>query len=329
MLSLRTPLFWDLHLHGVAGIDFMKADLDAMAHVCEVLGKHGVGFFAPTLLTAKTVELRSACKAWGAFIEKSEQARYLSKAAARPLGLHLEGPWLSPKLPGAHPRESIKQPNLALAANLIAEAQGHISIVTMAPELPGALELSRRLSRANIRIQMGHTTATASEAIAATKWGFAGATHFYNAMRVHHRDSGPLAPLSRRLISAEIITDGVHLSADFVRWCLSAAGRQVYAVSDGCAATIAPRGTRLTLGPVNLRRQGRVAMVAKTETLAGGATLLTDHPSLLASALGRDYAAKHISIFYRLQSSFFGSFQGRPRRYNIFDARTLRHLGTE
>jgi N-acetylglucosamine-6-phosphate deacetylase len=172
---------------------------------------------------------------------------------------------------------------------LVDASQDTIAIVTLAPELPGALPLITFLNRLGVRVQMGHSRATKAQALAGLKAGADGLTHLFNAMAFHHREPGLLGGLLQsKALSAEIITDGEHVSWDVVAWAAASLPGQLYAVSDGCSALGAtPAQSRggLTLGPVRLRKQGNVAVVASTGVLAGGATPLPQHPKLLKKGL--------------------------------------------
>jgi N-acetylglucosamine-6-phosphate deacetylase len=305
----------------------MHCGLDEAVEACMRLGRKGTGHFAPTLLTAEPGLLREACRRWGSILEKSSRRRYLPKHAAIPLGLHLEGPFLNPKMAGAHPKAALAAPSWGLAAELISLARSRVAIVTVAPELPGALQLIRKLSKTGVRVQLGHTLATSGEALAAAAAGATGITHLFNAMKVHHREPGVLAPLARGLLTAEIITDGVHLDPQFVHWCTCAARGKLYAVSDGCSAVGARKGARLTLGSLKLRREGPAALTSPGGVLAGGATFLSEHPSLLAKQLGATEARKLLPLFHELQSRLFRSGVASGR--NHFDRRTLRFVGRD
>ncbi|MBI3557874.1 MAG: hypothetical protein HY074_16555 [Deltaproteobacteria bacterium] len=326
MKTLSTPPFWDLHLHGVCGIDFMTATPDEMVVACENLGSHGTGAFAPTLLTAEPRLLRDACARWGAFLERCSNPKFLSTLAARPLGLHLEGPFLNPLMAGAHPKGALKKPNLALIHELLRAACGHVTIVTLAPEMPGALPLIRYLAQRNIRVQLGHTLADATQARAAVGAGATGVTHLFNAMRTHHRSPGLLAPLRRGQLTAEIITDGLHLDPEFVLWCCGAAPDSLYAVSDGCSAVGAKPGAHLTLGSLKLERRAKAAVVADSGILAGGATYLTAHP-VVFGRLGVT-PKNFLHLFYGIQQRLFPHVRTSARARNHFDPKTLRYLGS-
>ena len=233
---------------------------------------------------------------------------------------------------GAHPKTQLKAPSIALASRLIAAASGHVAIVTVAPELPGALPLIRHLARRGVRVQLGHSMATGKTALAAANAGAAGLTHLYNAMRIHHREPSLLTPLISgrfKSFTAEIITDGVHLAPDFIGWLLSAAPDRLYAVSDGCSAVCARAGARLTLGSLRLRRDGPVAVVAGNGILAGGATALTAHPARLHKALGHFSPADQLALYFATQRTLFPQAAKRARLKNHFDGSTLRFLGCE
>ncbi|MBI2606384.1 MAG: hypothetical protein HYW49_09920 [Deltaproteobacteria bacterium] len=335
-MEIRTPAFWDLHIHGVSGIDFMHASSREMIEACEVLGRHGIGAFAPTLLTADPKLLEDACARWGRFLFELSHAVasggrdvFFSRTAAIPVGLHLEGPFLSPKMAGAHPAKRLRKPSLSYAWRLFERARGQIAIMTVAPELPGAPELIRKLTRMGIRVQIGHTAAEAAVINRACRCGATGVTHLFNAMMVHHRAPGVLSALAQGRLTAEIITDGIHVESEFLRYTASAIGSRLYGVSDACSALGAPAQTALTLGSLKVRRQGDAAYVGgaraglpSAPVLAGGATWLTSHPARLLRSWKRSQptrlpsAAEVFPIFYRIPSRLF------PRK-----ARLIRHRG--
>lgn len=327
--SLSTPLFWDLHLHGAFGLDFMHVSTDEAIECARKLHKRGIGYFAPTLLSAEPQSMLAACERWGALLEKRAQSRrWYPKDAAIPIGLHLEGPFLNPKLAGAHPPKGLKMPDQAFAQALISKACGHVAIVTLAPELPGAKSLIAALKRKNIRIQAGHTTATTAEAERAVSWGVSGVTHLFNAMRIHHRDAGWLSPLVNKKITAEIITDGEHVAPEFLAWAVSAAGSQLYAVSDSCSVAGCSSRHMTTLGDLRVEKKGKVAVVTKTGTIAGGADFLTDHPRHLRSLPLNQ--RRLLELFYKPQSALFPGFRHSMKlKRNVFCAKSLKFQGIE
>jgi len=327
-MTLSSPAFWDLHLHGAYGIDFMHATADEAVECARKLQKRGIGYFAPTLLSAEPKALFKACQTWGTLLQKrSHSSKWYPKDAACPIGLHLEGPFLNPKLSGAHPLKGLSAPDLTYAKQLIEKAQGHIAIVTLAPELAGAKALISTFLKQHIRVQAGHSTATTQEALNAAQWGISGVTHLFNAMRIHHRDPGWLAPVIRKQITAEIITDGEHIDQDFLSWAIQAAGSQLYAVSDGCSVAGCTKHQKTTLGDLKVQRAGKVAVVSKTGTIAGGATFLTDHPALLKDIPLK--AERLLALFYERQCEFFpDTHHSSQAPRNVFCAKSLKFQGT-
>src|SRR2546423_184637 len=109
---LKTPLFWDTHLHGVAGIDFMHANVEEMLEASRILFKHGIGYYAPTLLTSSIEDLEAACFTLGYFIQIVKNNQDKLADLARPIGIHLEGPFLNPAKSGAHDRKFLMAPDI-------------------------------------------------------------------------------------------------------------------------------------------------------------------------------------------------------------------------
>lgn len=306
---IARPLFWDLHLHGVGGIDFMDHSLDetAMTFCCETLGSRGIEFFTPTLLSASSDALAFSCQTWGAFITKLCRGQLrLSSTAALPLGLHLEGPFLSPQMAGAHLLSDLRLPSLTELKTLWNLSQGQIAILTLAPELIGSERLIKWATAQKIRVQLGHTQASSKQALKAQRAGACGVTHLFNAMPFHHRQPGLWAALMNPLMNhpkrpsrapheepftAEVITDGIHVAATTIVMAQGILGPRLYGVSDGCSAVglTARKGQHsqspLALGPLTIEIRNSAAYVAQTNTLAGGATFITAHPERLLKAL--------------------------------------------
>jgi N-acetylglucosamine-6-phosphate deacetylase len=207
------------------------------------------------------------------------------------LGVHLEGPWLSPAHPGAQPQEALRPPSLADLERLL-EA-GPPAMITLAPELPGALEVVERASQAGVVVALGHSGATYDEAVAAVAAGARHVTHCFNAMRpLHHRDPGLAgAALDLPEVTVEAIADGEHLSLPVVRLLWRSCGRdRLCLVSD--AVDLALPGTtaaRLADGTLAGSRIGLDQAVRNC--VAGGIPLadaLTMAAVTPARRLGRD-----------------------------------------
>jgi N-acetylglucosamine-6-phosphate deacetylase len=223
--AIAAPGLVDLQVNGYAGVDFLSADAHGYRAAGEALLAAGVTAFQPTLITAPEDELTAA----------------LAEAHERPggprlLGVHLEGPFLSPARPGAHPPEHLRAPDPALAERLL--ARGPVSYVTLAPELPGALELVDLLHARGVVVSFGHTDATAVQTGAGFARGVRTVTHLFNAMRpFDHREPGPAgAALARDDVVVQLIVDGHHLAPETVAVVLRAARGRLALVSDAMAA---------------------------------------------------------------------------------------------
>lgn len=185
-------------------------------------------------------------------------------------GIHLEGPWLSPRHRGAHRAASLRAPVPADVERLLDAAQGHLAQVTLAPELPGALDAVRRLTDAGVRVAVGHTDASYDETAAAIAAGATLATHLHNACRAdRHRDPGPaVALLEDARVHIESIVDGVHLHPAVVRRIAREAGARWVLVSDAIAAAGCGDGD-VRLGPLHVRVRDGVARVLEPDGALG------------------------------------------------------------
>lgn len=255
------PGFVDLQVNGFAGVDFAAAEADGYRRAAEALVRVGVTSFQPTLITAPEAELVAA----------------LAEVPALPqlLGVHLEGPFISPERLGAHPAEARRDPDPALLERLL--AAGPVSQVTLAPELPGALELVDLLVARRITVSCGHSNATAAEAHAAFDRGARTVTHLFNAMRpFRHRDAGIAgAALARADVRVQAIVDGVHLDDDAVRVAAGAAAGRFAVVSDAIAAAGVGDGL-FRLGSVEVEVRDGVCHRRGSGVLAGSVVTLAE-----------------------------------------------------
>jgi N-acetylglucosamine-6-phosphate deacetylase len=223
--GIASPGFVDLQVNGFGGVDFLDADADAYARAGECLLETGVTAYLPTLITAPEERLVAALS------EIVEGGR-----GPRILGAHVEGPFLSPRRLGTHPPSARRDPDPDLLERLL--AAGPVRLYTLAPELPGALELVDLLVARGIVVSVGHSDASAAEANAAFDRGVGTVTHLFNAMRPFtHRDPGVAGvALARQDVVVQIILDGVHLAPDTVRLVWRAAGGRLALVTDAVAA---------------------------------------------------------------------------------------------
>ncbi|MCL4858984.1 MAG: N-acetylglucosamine-6-phosphate deacetylase [Caldilineaceae bacterium] len=198
------PGFVDVHIHGSDGVDVMDASPAGLATLASFLATHGVTSFLATTMTAPHDAIRNAVAAVATYMANPS-------AGARILGVHVEGPYISPHFPGAQPASLIRPPNLTEFAELL--AAGPVRMITLAPEAPGAHALIRAAVAVGITVALGHTNASYEECQAASALGVRQATHTYNAMRgLHHREPGALgAVLSNDALYAQLIADFVHV----------------------------------------------------------------------------------------------------------------------
>jgi len=259
--SVLVPGFVDIHIHGGAGVDVMHAASGELVRLNQFLARHGVTSYFPTTVTAP---LDQTCRSLDMLADAIEAAprhgNNGNAVQARPAGIHLEGPFLSHKRRGVHPTEYLVEPTLEIFERLWQAARGHIRMMTIAPELPGAIEVMAEAARRNVCVSIGHSDASLESAQAAVKAGARHATHTFNAMRpLDHRDPGLLAEvLTNRQLSADIIADGIHVAPAVVKLFLQAKGLDhAVLITDATAAAGMPEGT-YQLGPIQVEvKNGR------------------------------------------------------------------------
>src|SRR3954468_17035669 len=222
---LASALF-DIHIHGGRGIDVMHADESQMRDLEMFLAQHGVAHFLPTTVTASLDFTLRALERMAKAIRSAKDT-----IGAVPLGIHVEGPFLSHAKRGMHPAEHLQPPSIELFERMQTAAEGQIRMITIAPEQNAgcfgpsdyksvsALDLIQYASHRGVACSIGHTDAAATEAVAAIEAGAVTATHTFNAMRAFdHRDPGVLGVvLDDRRLYADLICDGVHVSPQAVR----------------------------------------------------------------------------------------------------------------
>lgn len=246
------PAYLDIHMHGCAGRDVMEATPDALAAVSTYLARHGVGAYLPTTVTA-TCE--NTVRALGGLCREIERrSRNGADGGAKPLGIHLEGPFLSSAKRGVHREELLRAPSVESFERYWQASEGRIMLMTIAPEIPGALETIAYATSLGVRCSLGHSNATASQAQAGKEAGAKSATHTFNAMRaLDHRDPGLAAyVLDEDELYAEMIADGFHVDPIMVRLYYKAKGaNRVVLVTDSMSATGMPDG-KYTLGEMEV-----------------------------------------------------------------------------
>ena len=278
------PGYVDLHIHGSAGFDVMDDNADALPAIEQFLARHGVTGYYPTTVTAP---LDSTLRALGRLADAIESARQAHKTAERracPLGIHLEGPFISHVRKGVHPAANLLPPKMGTFERFWQAARGHIRMMTIAPELEGAAEVIVAAVRCGVCVSLGHSDADFEATESGVAAGARHATHTFNAMRpLDHRGPGILgAVLTDSRLSADIIADGVHLDPAIVKLFATAKGlEQTVLITDATAATGMPEG-RYHLGLLEVEvKDGRCMADGK---LAG-------------SVLTMDKAVRNLSRF--------------------------------
>ena len=232
---ILAPGFIDIHIHGGAGHDVMAASRDGLARFERSLTNYGVTSYCPTTVTAP---LDATCKSLAWLAESSRSPRDASRA--RPVGMHLEGPFISHAKRGVHPPDKLLAPTPELFDKLWEAAEGNVSVMTIAPELPGALATIKAAAEKNVCVSLGHSNATHAETNAGIAAGGRHATHTFNAMRpLDHREPGILgAVLSNDSVTADMIVDGIHVHPDVVKLFLRAKGiDKAVLITDAISAT--------------------------------------------------------------------------------------------
>jgi N-acetylglucosamine-6-phosphate deacetylase len=281
--GILAPGFVDIHIHGGAGHDVMETATDALVPIERLLASHGVCGYFPTTVTAPLETTLAALERLADAIESTQSS---GDQRARPRGIHLEGPFISHSRRGVHPPENLLAPSAAAFDRFWQASRGHIRVLTIAPELPGALEVITQAAARGVCVSLGHSDAGLDEARAGVAAGARHATHTFNAMRpLDHRDPGILGEvLTDARLSADIIADGIHLDPTIVQLFLKAKGPEAAVlITDATAATGKPDG-RYRLGSLDVDvKDGRC--------MAGG--------KLAGSVLTMDRAVRNVMQFAR------------------------------
>ncbi len=333
-----TPAFFDIHVHGAAGHDAMEGSPEALCSIGRFLATKGVAHFLATTVTApieRTLRaLDGIANAIDAANEAANSGAVASDAppAAQPVGIHLEGPFLSHAKRGVHPPAELQPPTVELFERLQQAARGHIRLLTIAPEVPGALDLIAHATHSGTRVSLGHSDATAAQTRAAIAAGAASATHTFNAMRrLDHREPGIAGiVLDAESLYAELICDGIHVAPEFVRLWLRAKGEEhAILVTDGISATGMPDANYM-LGELEVAvKNGRCLLTSDlakdTETLAGSVLTMDRAVANLRRFTGATLATA-VNLASRNPARMLGLADlgeiavGRPANFNVYSA---------
>ena len=239
--GIAVPGFVDLQVNGFGGVDFLDADADGYRRAGAALLETGVTAYLPTLITSPEDRVVAAMRE----VPADEQR-------PRILGMHLEGPFLSPTRLGTHAAVARRDPDVALLDRLL--DAGPVRLMTLAPELPAADAVIDRLLERGVAVSLGHSDATAAQAEAAFDRGARCVTHLFNAMRPFlHRDPGIIgAALARDDVIVSIILDGIHLAPETAAVVWRAARDRVALVTDAITAAGKADGSYSSFGTLEI-----------------------------------------------------------------------------
>jgi N-acetylglucosamine-6-phosphate deacetylase len=263
---IAIPGLVDIQNNGYGGVDFISASIEDYRNAGEALLLTGVTAYQPTFITAPeaaTVEALRALPTTG--------------GGPRLIGAHLEGPFLAPERPGMHPVEHLRAPDIALLDRLL--DAGHVTEMTLAPELPGADQLIARLRERGVVVSAGHTNATAEQADRGFDLGITGLTHVFNAMRpLRSRDPGVAgAALTRPDVIVKMIVDGHHLARETVQVVWACAAGRVALITDSMAGAGARAGGgTFRLGDVAVEVEEGSVPTLENGTIAGSVLTMID-----------------------------------------------------
>jgi N-acetylglucosamine-6-phosphate deacetylase len=239
------PGYFDLHIHGSAGNDVMDASSDALPAIERLLAQHGVTSYFPTTVTAPLDNILPALERLADAIEAAANNKVERRGRAVPLGIHLEGPFISHARRGVHAPELLLPAKVDIFERFWQASRGQIRMLTIAPEIEGAQELIASAAARGVCVSLGHSDADFATAESAIATGASHATHTFNAMRpLDHRSPGIVgAVLTDARLSADIIADGIHLDPAVVKLFARAKGpEQTVLITDATAAAGMPDG---------------------------------------------------------------------------------------
>ena len=264
------PGFIDLQVNGYFGIEMAEADAAGLATVASRLPETGTTAFLPTFITAPIDELAAALQRFAT----AEPKVTAVPGRSRVLGVHLEGPFISPLRAGAHNQAWITTPSTDSVAALLTAGAGQVKLVTIAPEVDGAMAAIKQLAEAGVLVSVGHSDATAQQVSTAARCGARMVTHLFNAQRpLHHREPGVVGQaLADRRLTSSLIADLHHVSGQVIAIAFAAAPGRICLITDAAACAGMPPGQYLLGGePIELAEGDGTPPVRADGTLAGSA----------------------------------------------------------
>ncbi len=259
------PGMIDVHIHGADGADMMDGTYQSMKRIAKVLPQEGVTSFLATTMTQQQDKIENALQNAAQYIQMEQPYGH-----AELLGVHLEGPFISDKKPGAQPVASIMKPDIQMFLRWQEIALESIKLVTIAPEVEGSLEVISYLSNHGVIASIGHSDATYDEVVKAIQAGASHVTHLYNGMRgLHHREPGVVgAALLHDELMVELISDGIHVRPELVKLAFQQKGREkVLLITDAMRAKCLGEGLYDLGGQMVIVQNGKATL--HDGTLAG------------------------------------------------------------
>ncbi|MCI1696546.1 N-acetylglucosamine-6-phosphate deacetylase [Aneurinibacillus aneurinilyticus] len=266
------PGMIDLHIHGANGADTMDATPEAVRTMAKWLPHEGTTSFLATTMTQEVEQIERALVNVADYRKRAN-----GPGEAEILGVHLEGPFLSPKRAGAQPVDKMINPDIVLFEKWQRIADGAIRLVTVAPELPGGMEFVSHLAQCDVVASIGHSDATYAEVAEGVRCGLKHVTHLFNGMRgLHHREPGVVgAALLHPELLAELIVDGMHVHPEMVKLVYQQKGRSgLILITDAMRAKCLGEGTYELGGQEVIVQNGRALLA--DGTLAGSIVKMKD-----------------------------------------------------
>lgn len=270
----------DIHFHGAFGWDFSFGDVEKLKQMLDKVFQQGITGIFPTLITCSEEQRLRALKDIAQIIKTRKEPPIIH-------GIYLEGPFLASEKRGSHPDEHLRSPDFALLQKWQEAAEGNIKLITVAPELPGAVEFIKQASESGVTCAIGHSNANAQQTKLAIEAGARHVTHLFNAMpNFHHRKPNLLSCiLTQKGLSIELIGDGVHVSTDIIKFAYSIfENDQVIITSDCVATTGLPDGNYQLYNNSLIKSNDTCCL--ENGNLFGGSSTLTASLKKLGSEAG-------------------------------------------
>lgn len=268
--GVLVPGFVDLQVNGYFGIELAAADFADWLTIARRLVETGTTAFMPTFITSPLDDMANALRRAAEFHGKLADG----SQGARVLGVHAEGPFISPRRPGAHNTDWIVNPDPGAVGTLLAAGGGSLRMVTLAPERDGALAAIKQLTAAGVLVSVGHSDATAQQVSAAARCGAAMVTHLFNAQRpMHHREPGVVGQaLADSRLTSSLIADLHHVSGQVAAIAFAAAPGRICLITDAAACAGMPPGGYVLGGePIELAEGDGTPPKRSDGTIAGSA----------------------------------------------------------